>query len=149
MAVSKKEKKPRPHFQKIVTLFFDFCREKFGENPSFDGSAPRDLGMILDAMEKKAGEKNLIWTEDMATRAMSLFLEYCWKDSWLNQNFLLCHMNRQKDKIFFKIKSEASGNSKTSTNLTGANHKTAGQHVFADRLKKRIEGLTGGRVEDY
>jgi hypothetical protein len=86
----------------VVNLYFDFCKGKFGAAPSFDGSAPRDLKTILLALKKRAEEKGVQWTELEALSRLGKFLEYCYKDPWLSQNFMLMHLNRFKDKIFFK-----------------------------------------------
>lgn len=144
--MQKKEKKIRCHWQKIIAAYFDFCRQKFDENPSFDGSSPRDLGMIVDAIEKKAAEKKIEWTENVAVRSINIFLETSFQDSWLHENFLLSNLNRQKDKIFFKLKSIKNGNANSETNSTKhiGNYKTAGQDIFADRLRGRIEKKFNG-----
>lgn len=139
------EKKTRLFFKKWVSIYFEFCMDKFSENPSFDGSAPRDLGMIYDAVEKKCIEKGLAWSEELSERSWRIFLEFAWKDNWLQQNFLLFNLNRQKDKIFFQIKSSGNGkqqSSDTKEKFSGS-HKTMGQHVFADRLKGKLDNLTG------
>lgn len=141
MAKILKEKKIRQHWQKIVSTYFEFCREKFGENPSFDGCCPRDLGMIIDAIEKKAVEKNIEWSESTAIKSLNIFLDYSFKDEWLQKNFLLFNLNRQKDKIFYKIKSVLDGKSDSITQRISGNNKTAGQHIFAERLRGRIEKL--------
>lgn len=140
---AKKEKKVRPFFSQMVSVYFDFCREKFGEEPSFDGSAPRDLAAILDAIEKKCLAKELIWDLEMGTRSFKMFLEYSYNDSWLRQNFLLFNLNRQKDKIFFQIKQAIDGksNSESGAAKQRSNFKTAGQELFADRLRSRLEKL--------
>jgi len=139
----KKEKFVRLFWDKFVSEYFSFCFEKFGERPSFDGSSPRDLGMIYDAIKKKAEEKKMIWNEDLGLRSLKVFLEYCFKDGWLHKNFLLFNLNRQKDKIFFQIKQEMDGksNSKSEPAKQRSSFKTAGQEVFADRLRSRLEKL--------
>lgn len=142
--MDKKEKKtPRLFWQKLIEVYFEFCREKFGETPTFDGSSPRDLGLLVDAIQKKAGEKKLVWTEELAVRSLRVYLDFAFKDSWLQKNFLLFNLNRQKDKIFFTIKNsmnEKSNSNQEQRKFSGS-YKTAGQEVFADRLKQRIEKL--------
>lgn len=99
----------RPFWQALVKIFFSFCEEKFGEKPSFDGSAPKDMGFIVDAIKSKAEEKGLEWSEEMAKKSWLLFLQTCHDDKWLFENFLLSNMNRQKDRIFFKLKKDVNG----------------------------------------
>lgn len=141
-----KEKRVRPFWNKLVETLFDFCKDKFGEPPTFDGSSPRDYGMIVDAIEKKALEKHIIWTESIAVRSINLFLDYCFKDEWLSKNFVLATINRQKDKIFFKIKMDRDG--KSDSKIPRAKQfgsiKTAGQEIFAERLGRKLDNLHGG-----
>lgn len=102
----KKEKKTKvvePHWQDLTSLYFQFCKEKFNEIPSFDGSGPRDLKNIVQALRKRAEDKQVEWTHEVATTRFRHFLEYCYADRWLQDNFLLQNINRQKDKIFFNI----------------------------------------------
>lgn len=141
MAKAVKNKSVRPFWAKVVETYFSFCMDKFGENPSFDGASPRDLGMLMDAIQKKAEEKQMVWTEELAVKSLSVFLEFSFKDRWLQDNFLLFNLNRQKDKIFFNIKSAMNGNASTTLPANGGNNKTNGQHIFAERLRGRIERL--------
>jgi hypothetical protein len=104
MAKTKKEKKPpEPFWNEQVGIFFSFTKEKFHEQPSFDGSAPRDLKNILYALRKRAEDKGIEWTYEVATTRFRLFLEWAYMDKWLYDNWLLMNLNRQKDKIFFAI----------------------------------------------
>lgn len=140
---AKKEKFVRPFWDKFVSGYFSFCVEKFSERPSFDGGSPRDLGMIYDAIRKKAEEKKMLWSEELALKSLKVFLDFCFADSWLHKNFLLFNLNRQKDKIFFQIKQTMDGKSNASseTGKQRSSFKTAGQEVFADRLRQRLEKL--------
>lgn len=99
----KKESKPTTEFwQKLITVFFDFCREKFERSPSFDGAAPRDLKMIVEYIKKITVEDDEVeWTENVATERLHQFLTAAHMDKWLRDNFLLLNLNRQKDKIIF------------------------------------------------
>jgi len=147
--MKKKEKIVRQYWNDIVSLFFNFCEEKFGERPTFDGSSPRELGMIYDAIKKKSDEKQLDWTEDRALKSHRLFFEFCWADNWLQKNFILFNLNRQKDKIFFNIKNNLDGkrNSEVSGKNSG-NHKTRGNEAFADRLKNKLDSLQRSGEKD-
>jgi hypothetical protein len=99
----KKEKKIEPYWQDLVSIYFDFTKSKFHDVPSFDGSAPRDLKSILQALRKRAEDKSVEWTYEVATTRFRHFLEWAYMDKWLSQNWLLMNINRQKDKVFFEI----------------------------------------------
>lgn len=104
MAKAKKEKKPpEPYWNDLVSVYFEFCRTKFTEAPSFDGSAPRDMKAIIESLRKRAEIKNIEWTQELALSRFKTFLEYAFSDWWLSENWLLSNINRQKDRFFFKI----------------------------------------------
>jgi hypothetical protein len=103
MSKAKQEKKIEAFWKDFVDIFFDFCKQKYNELPSFDGSAPRDLKSIIISLRKRAEEKNVEWTYEVATTRFKSFLEHCYQDRWLSNNWLLQNINRQKDKIFFLI----------------------------------------------
>lgn len=111
MAKEKKEKTPPAKFwTSMVKVFFDFVRENFdGEVPSFDGSAPRDLKSIVQALEKRAEIAGVEWTEEVANARLRKFFDVAHSIPWLRENFLLFNLNRQKDKIFFTIKQQHNG----------------------------------------
>lgn len=111
MKREKKEKAPPAKFwSAMVKTFFDFVAEKFqGEQPSFDGSAPRDLKAICGALEKRAEVAGVEWTEETGTKRLRKFLEVGYSVPWLREHFLLSNLNRQKDTIFFTIKQLANG----------------------------------------
>lgn len=101
----KKEKKPpEPFFKEAVEVWFNFCREKFDETPSFDGSAPRDLKSIIVSLRERAEKSNAEWTLLTAQQRLYHFLNFAWQDNWLSKNWMLFNINRQKDKIFFNIR---------------------------------------------
>lgn len=100
----KKERVVEPYWNEFVKVYFDFCREKFSEEPSFDGSAPRDLKTIIKSLHERAEKSGIEWTENVALFRFRNFLEFAYHDSWLSKNFLLSNINRQKDKIFFNIR---------------------------------------------
>lgn len=106
--VKKKKRKqkppPEPHWNEMVHIYFEFCRSKFNENPTFDGSSPRDMKAIIKALRERAEKSNVEWTLDVAQFRWKSFLEFAFKDQWLSKNWLLSNINRQKDKIFFNIR---------------------------------------------
>lgn len=104
MAKAKKEKKqPEPYWQELVNVYFEFTKQKFHDVPSFDGSAPRDLKNILQALRKRAEDKQVEWTYEVATTRFRHFLEWAVADKFLSENWLLSMINRRKDIIFYKI----------------------------------------------
>ena len=108
----KEKKNTTQFFNELVSVYFQFFEKKFGLRPSFDGSAPRDLKCIIEAMRKRSEEKEVEWTLQIASAMMETFLKFCFNDKWLQENFLLQNLNRQKDKIFIKIKNQINGTSK-------------------------------------
>lgn len=99
----KKPKQVEPYWNDLVSVYFQFCREKFNDVPTFDGSSPRDLKAIVATLRKRCEESNHEWSYEAATGRLKFFLEYAYQDRWLSENFLLSNINRQKDKIFFNI----------------------------------------------
>lgn len=110
----KKEKPPpEPYWNQMVDVFFSFCKDKFGDAPTFDGSAPRDLKQILITLRQRAEIKGVDWTEEAAKFRFVEFLKVAYSDSWLSQNFILFNINRQKDRLFFKQKNNNNGRTNT------------------------------------
>lgn len=106
MAKAKKPKKvktPEPYWNDLVGIYFSFCKEKFHDVPSFDGSSPRDLKSIITVLRKRCESSGNEWTYEAATGRFKHFLEYAYMDRWLADNFILSNISRQKDKIFFNI----------------------------------------------
>lgn len=106
---AKKEKVVRDFWQKFVQKFYEFCRKKFGINPSFDGSSPRDLAGIYDSLKLKVEEEGIEWNEEAAVAGLDFFLEVAYEDKWTQDNFMLFLLNRHKDKVFFKMKKLSNG----------------------------------------
>lgn len=104
MAKKIREKKAQElYWNELVGVYFDFTKQKFHDVPSFDGSAPRDLKTIIQTLRKRAEDKGVEWTHEVATTRFRHFLEWAYMDKWLSENWLLQNINRQKDKIFFSI----------------------------------------------
>lgn len=115
--MKKKEKEPATKFwPELVKIFFDFVAEKFsGAKPSFDGSSPRDLKMIVTQLENRAVDAGEEWTVSVAQDGLRMFLERAYSISWLRDNFLLYILNRHKDKVFYSFKTNTNGISKAFT----------------------------------
>lgn len=103
MAKTKKQKTIEPYWDEAVKTWFKFCVDKFGEPPSFDGSAPRDLKLIVHQLRIRAEAKNIEWTELALVTRLNAFLEFAYSMQWLKTNWLLSNLNRQKDNIFFQL----------------------------------------------
>jgi hypothetical protein len=103
MAKQKKTESAEPYWGLFVETYFSFCKERFGDEPSFDGSAPRDLKAIIKSLRERAERKNIEWTAGEAISRFKSFLLFAYQDKWLSSNFILFNLNRQKDKIFFSI----------------------------------------------
>lgn len=97
-------RKPELYWDDIVQCWFAFCREKKNESPSFDGSAPRDLRLIIIALRNRAISVGLEWTRAVALFRLRSFLEYAYQDQWLRDHWILFNINRQKDRIFYEIR---------------------------------------------
>lgn len=117
----KKEKIVTAFYNESVSTFFQFFEKKFGFRPSFDGSAPRDLKNILDAMKQKTEDKSISWTRELSQQMLLAFLEMGYNDPWIKENYFLFNLNRQKDKLFFKLKNRNDGTSKTGFTREGVN----------------------------
>lgn len=101
----KKERKPHePFWNEMVEIWFAFCRDKFDESPSFDGSAPRDLKSIIVSLHERAEKSGVEWTLIVAKTRLHNFLNFAWQNNWLSQHWILSNINRQKDSIFFNIR---------------------------------------------
>ncbi len=100
----KVRKPPEPYWNDMVEVWFAYCRDKFNESPSFDGSSPRDLKLIIISLHERAEKSNLEWTLDTAILRFKGFLDFAYQDYWLQRNWLLSNINRHKDKIFYNIR---------------------------------------------
>lgn len=104
MSTKKVKKPPEPHFKEMVDDWFAFCRAMFDEEPSFTGSSPRDLKLIVSSLRERAEKSGVEWTLDVARTRFKMFLDFAWNEKWLREHWLLSNINRQKDTIFFNIR---------------------------------------------
>lgn len=99
------KKPPEPFWNELVEVHFAFCRDKFHEDPIFEGSAPRDLKSIITSLRERTESISVIWTLDTAKLRLFNFFEFAFKNNdWLRKNWLLSNLNRQKQAIFFQIR---------------------------------------------
>jgi hypothetical protein len=104
----KPNKRAEAFWQELVSTYFQFCREKFHDVPTFTGSAPRDLKNIITTLRRRAEKKFDEWDMEHATIRLRLFLEYAYEDEWLRENWLLSNIYRQMDKIIFNAHKQQS-----------------------------------------
>lgn len=100
-------KPPEPFWNELVEHYFSFCKLFFSVSPTFSGSAPRDLKLIVETLHKRCVESGKDWTLISARDRLWAFLKCAYDDPWLKNNFLLSNINRQKDKIFFNAAQNA------------------------------------------
>lgn len=99
----KKEKKPAElYWQDFIDCYFEYTKQKYGMSPTFDGSAPRDLKSIVQALRKRAEDQGIEWTKETALFRFKTFLDYAYSEWWLREHWMLSNINRSKDPIFFK-----------------------------------------------
>ena len=68
------KKPPEPFWDAIVSTWFRFCITFYSEEPTFSGSAPRDLKLIVESLRHRAEKKSIQWTEESATAGLWSFL---------------------------------------------------------------------------
>lgn len=107
-AAKKRQKKPpEPHWNLLVQTWFRFCKLFFKCEPSFDGSAPRDLKTIIIQLRERCEKSGHKWTENESTQRLWLFLKGAYDVPWLRDHWTLSNINRQKDTIFFNAAQNA------------------------------------------
>lgn len=129
--ISKKNLEATEHWKALVEVWFAYYQEVKGEEPTFRGSAPKDLKQIVENLRRRV-EKNRKqeWTEEVAKDYLLKFLQYAYALTWIKDNFLLSNLNRQFDKI---ISSNGQSDSK---------HKTTAANTDLERsLAEHYAGL--------
>lgn len=116
MSKSKNEKTTPTEFWTDLIATFEkiYSAHRLGEKPTWDGSAPRDLKYIVQALKKRAEESGVKWTKETACIRLEKFCEAAKSIQWLSDNFLLFNLNRHKDNIFFALKKHPNGQQHTS-----------------------------------
>jgi uncharacterized protein DUF4373 len=117
--VSKKKEDSELYWKELIKVYYNFCFEKFNEKPSFSGSDPSDMHRIIESLRKRAADKSIEWTEETAKLRWREFLGRAFQDDWLSKNWLLSHLNRQKDKIFLNLISQKNGIYKQQASTVG------------------------------
>ena len=102
-SAAKKEKEITMYWQSLVKIFFDFCVEKKGDEPSFGGMETRNMKELIAELKRRCEKKGTEWTEQEAINRWNNFLKFSYTDYWLSNNWTLFNLNRQKDKVFYKI----------------------------------------------
>lgn len=107
--ISKKKEGSEPYWKELVAVYYNFCFEKFNGKPSFSGSDPSDMHRIIECLKKRATEQGVEWSLEAATLRWRGFLGTAYEDDWLSKNWLLSHLNRQRDKVFLNLISKKNG----------------------------------------
>src|SRR5690606_20854542 len=105
--VKKEKQPPEPFFKELVSIWFNFTKNRYGDIPSFDGSAPRDLKQIITQLRKRCEAKSIVWDEIEAKKRLQLFLMGAYDIQWLKEHWTLFNINRQKDIIFLNAAKNA------------------------------------------
>jgi len=138
---SSKKNTPAPaakFWAPMVELWFTFNEEKYGARPTFHGADPRHFKKILDILEQRALNAGLQWTEGVAHERLGAFLDIAFQDPWMQQNFLLPHLDKFMDKF---ILNQQHGNSKISGKAAGrAKTGRGGTIEDLQALKRRPKG---------
>jgi hypothetical protein len=96
----KKNKEPAtPFWEALVKVWFDYNKQKFGDDPSFAQRDPSYFRSIVQRLRKRAEKQNVEWTEPEACKRLKSFLDKCYSDKWLSTNFLLNNILNQFDKL--------------------------------------------------
>ena len=121
-----KEEETTDYWQALVDIWFAFNREFLKIEPSFKGSDPRDLKGIVEILKKRAVASGYEWSEKQATDTLTAFLHHSFKDTWLQQNFLLSNLLKQFDKIVTPRNGQTNNNNRQQ-DLTGIKSELAAE----------------------
>lgn len=111
MEKKKKKSPPEKFFRQCVGVWFKVYGEllpkiKTEEGgfetavPSFVGAETLHMKSILTDLRTRAENKNIIWTEDVATKRFEAFLRRAWEDPFVQRNFMLRIISNNRTKIF-------------------------------------------------
>lgn len=105
MAKAKRVKEVELYWPEMVEIWFKICRDEFRDKPTFTGSAPRDLKEIVKALRERTQSIEIEWTLTVAQQRLYNFFKFAYDtNTWLQKNWLLLNINRQKDAIFFNLR---------------------------------------------
>lgn len=114
-----------PYWKELVSIWFSFCYENFKSKPTFSGQHPKQMKEIILALKQKTVDDGKVWNEQEAKLRWRGFLGRAITDKFFKDLFILSHLNKFKDKIFFN----------QSTNSNGQKGKTgSGGHGSFNRL---------------
>lgn len=108
---------PEPFWQKFVDIWFEFGKQKFGEQPSFKQQDPKILKRIIQLLKKRAALKKAEWSEETGPRRFLLFLEGAFCDAWLSKHFLLKNLETQFDQIIQRQNTAAPNQTKPGASM--------------------------------
>lgn len=92
-------KKTTLYWGELVKLWFDFYKEKFDDEPTFNGASTSALKKILSNLQKRAVSKGYEWTEQQAKDSLYHFLSAALSHEFVGRNFELPIINQKFDTI--------------------------------------------------
>lgn len=99
VAKGKADKETEPFWDLLVKVWFDFGKEKFGIEPSFERDDPKILKRLIDRLKKRAAKAGVDWNETTGPQRLRYFLDCAFADEWLKAHFLLANLEKQFDKV--------------------------------------------------
>lgn len=109
MGKPKKVKEVEPYWPEMVEIWLKICRDIFKDKPTFTGSAPRDLKEIVKPLRERTKSIEIEWTLTVAQQRLYNFFKFAYDtNNWLQKNWLLSNINRQKDAVFFNLRKSVS-----------------------------------------
>lgn len=145
-SVSKKKEEdpPEPFWQELISVWFDFGKEKFNAEPSFAGQDPKIFKRIIALLKKRAAANQVEWTQDTGPRRLRLFLDAAFADDWLSKHFLLSNLEKQYDSVIQNQRQAAEA--KKASESTEVN-KAATTLPVNNKITREIDYLYGRYCE--
>jgi hypothetical protein len=97
--VKPKDEEKEPYWDKLVKVWFDFGKDKFGIAPSFERDDPKIFKRIIGRLKKRAEQQKVEWTEVTGPERLKYFLNSAFADEWISKNFLMSNLEKQFDKV--------------------------------------------------
>ncbi len=118
----------------MVDLWFTFYKERFLNDPTFNGIAAKNLKLILKRLQKVTEDGGKIWDEAMAIKVFNRFLTLGFADRWLQDNFILNNLYSKFDSII---------NKKNGTHQQGTAKIATGKNAGANQLLNELSAEIG------
>ena len=122
-----------PYWKELVSIWFTFCYDNFSTKPTFTGQQPKHMKEIIRVLATRCKEDGKEWTEQEAKLRWRNFLGRAITDKFFKELFILSHLNKFKDKIFFN-QSTKNNNGEKRTQGTGSFNRLAiGKDMVFDK----------------